>query len=112
MCIKAASIVYSMPKSVVAVVGIYTFYGFTSLLIIRFYFPLCWAYLTVYAKVLWACLTFQAKRELDQNKKAIQNGTDQRGIIQVCNTNYVYIYIFMYCTTHTHAFGLVWRALQ
>jgi len=45
MCGKAASIVCSMPRSVVAVVGIFTFYGFTTLLFGRYYISLVLAYL-------------------------------------------------------------------
>jgi len=45
MCGKAVSIVCSMPRSVVAVVGIFTFYGFATLLFGRYYISLALAYL-------------------------------------------------------------------
>ena len=89
LCGKAASILISSPKTVVALVGIVTFYGFASLIFFRFYFSL-----------FLACLTCKAKYELNQNEKARQNGTDQRGVMQVCNTECVRMFLYILHGTH------------
>jgi len=100
LCGKAASILISSPKTVVALIGIVTFYGFASLIFFRFYFSL-----------FLACLTCKAKYELKQNEKARQNGTDQRGVMQVCNTECVHICLCIYCMVRTRSGTRIWYSL-
>jgi len=97
MCFSAASIlmalllppfVPSMSSSVVAVVGIVTFYGFATLL----YFRLALSFLL-------AWLSCKAQIKLRHEEDARRNGTDQRNIMQVCNTECVQM-CHMYTRTH------------
>ena len=89
LCGKAASILISSPKTVVALIGIVTFY----------------------VPLFLACLTCKAEYELNQNEKARQNGTDQRGVMQVCNTECVHICLCIYCMVRTRSGTRIWYSL-
>ena len=84
ICASAAGIFFAIPQSVVAVVGIITFYGFATLLYIR-----------VCLSFVLACCKCKAQVKLGMEKTAQENGTDQRGIMQVCNTQFVHVCIYV-----------------
>ena len=67
------AIVKNIPKSLVAFVGIGTFYMFMVLLYFRFYLS-----------VIMSCLICKAESELNKQKEAQETGKEQRGVFQVC----------------------------